>query len=472
MPLFRRKPATAPLSGSRPQSQSQSQQHWVAYVYAPQPVPMPTMYPLQAATPYGRHPAFPVTPSTKYGQLPLQYMPGMPYMYEQSSTTYAASPQHPSNTLPHVRSKVETIYQQQPRRRSYSGSQPLPPVLTAPVSASRGGEADHYYPADPYAVEIQAHSAKQGVITNFLNMVRGRSKSRGRNEVLPSRPRSRGSFVDDGQNRERGRATDPRLRERRISLDKKAKHDSQRSFEKTMMETLEKTAREEHHRSVHRSSTKEELRRKYEAEDRLRQQEEYQRAQTPTPRPSSRNRAASPDSTAVSPMLVEHTKMNARQHFQRPSTDTGYHTDGPTKSSRRPSLHQQMHLASRENSAPALKIPEGFFNRRGDQLMNSKGDILRRPPHLEYPPEFANYPHPGTGWRDHKGQVSYLSNDFPSSKLTHALHNSLSGRTLGGSGRWAKQSPWISCKIRRTLADWSHIESRYAVSSFRFSPPP
>jgi len=59
----------------------------------------------------------------------------------------------------------------------------------------------------------------------------------------------------------------------------------------------------------------------------------------------------------------------------------------------------------REQSAPGLKVPEGFFNRRGDQLMNSKGDVLRRPPRMEYPPEFAAYPPPGTGWRDHKGQL-------------------------------------------------------------------
>jgi hypothetical protein len=50
--------------------------------------------------------------------------------------------------------------------------------------------------------------------------------------------------------------------------------------------------------------------------------------------------------------------------------------------------------------------------------MNSKGDVLRRPPHLEYPPEFANYPPPGTGWRDHKGQVSLLCR-VPSILLTH-----------------------------------------------------
>jgi len=67
---------------------------------------------------------------------------------------------------------------------------------------------------------------------------------------------------------------------------------------------------------------------------------------------------------------------------------------------------QRLDLASPiEKAAAALKIPEGFFNMRGDQLMNSKGDVLRRPPHLEFPPEFANYPPPGTGWMDHRGQI-------------------------------------------------------------------
>jgi hypothetical protein len=225
-------------------------------------------------------------------------------------------------------------------------------------------------------------------------------------------------------------------RERRLSNEKelkKVKHESQRNFEKTMIETLENNLRQEPMQqedryrvptNMRRSSTKEDLKRKYEAEDRLRQQQEaatdYERSQPvqiPNMRPSSRNPAASPDGLAESPTLVEHTQWNARQLGSlngRPALhhrpDSGYHTDAPTKSRRTSMpLHVQMQrldsASPTEKSAPALKAPEGFFNQRGDQLMNSKGDILRRPPHLEYPPEFATYPPPGIGWQDHKGQL-------------------------------------------------------------------
>ena len=453
MPLFRRKTAPVPLPDPQPQ------QHWVAYMYAPQPTPMPSMYAPQTG-PYVQHPSFHVPPNTKYGHMGLQYrtivpttmaLKGAPvqYVYQKSSTSYSDSPQH------------ATIH------RSYTGSQP-----TAPVS--RGAEASRYpfpYAGDEYDVEIQTQPAKQGVFSAFLNLARGRSKSRGRGEAEPtSRPRSRGGFVVDGHDRERGRAKDPRYvdahRERRLSGDKelkKVKYDSQQSFEKTMRETLEKSLREEplqqedRYRvpaSMHRPSTKEDLKRKYEAEDRLRQQqeaaEEYERSQAvpiPNMRPSSRNRAASPDGLAESPTTLEHTKLNSVQLsgrpvlLHRPNTHSGYHTDAPPKAARRSSapMHLQMQrfdLASpMEKSAPALKVPEGFFNQRGDQLMNSKGDVLRRPPHLEYPSEFAGYPPPGTGWQDHKGQVSYLLM-IPSILLTQFY--SLLGRTSDGSGRLAK----------------------------------
>jgi hypothetical protein len=82
-------------------------------------------------------------------------------------------------------------------RRSYSGSQSSP--RPCPLH-----EAGCYYPADEYAVEIRTQPAtKQGVFTTLVNFARGRSKSRGRNEPDPTaRPRSRGSFVDDGHDRD------------------------------------------------------------------------------------------------------------------------------------------------------------------------------------------------------------------------------------------------------------------------------
>jgi len=438
MPLFRRKNTSVPPSDPQPQ------QHWVAYVYAPRPVPMPSMYP----TPYAQHPAFHVPATARYGQLGMQYhtMP-VQYVYQKSSTTYSESPQHATNplTIPqHVRSTVETDYHQTPRRqyRSYSGSQPAPPILTAPMS--RG--VDFPYTNDEYAVEVKTQPARQGVFTTLFNFARGRSKSRGRNEADPTaRPRSRGSFVDDGRDRGRGRTTDPRYvdgrRERRLSNDKELKrqrHESQKVFEEKMIETLEKNLRDgplQQEDPYHRSSTKEALRYKYEAEDR--QKKEYRQSQpVQIPmRPSSRNRPTSPDGLAASPTLLAHTEMNARQAFHR---DSGYHTDAPTsKSSRRSSM--PLHIMQRspmEKSATAPKIPEGFFNKRGDQLMNSKGDVLRRPTHLEFPPEFVKYPPPGTGWMDHKGQVSYLG-VTQSIGRTHPLHR-LSGQTSGGSGRWAE----------------------------------
>jgi hypothetical protein len=399
MPLFRRRNTSVPPPAPQPQ------QHWVAYVYAPQPAPMPSMYALQSPSPY---PTFHVPPTARYGHLGMQYrtMP-VQYMYQKSSTTYSDSPQHPTNPL-------TAPQHQTPRIHYRSGSQPAPPNLAGPTS--RGG--DFPYTDDEYAVEIKTQPAKQGVFSTLVNLARGRSKSRGRNEVDPTaRPRSRGSFVDDGRDRERGRATDPRYvdgrRARRLSNDKelkRAEYETQKNFEKAMMETIKSSLRE-----GPRPSTKEALKHKYEAEDRLRQQEEYRQSQPvqiPSMRPTSRNRAASPDGLAESPTLRAHTQLNARQPFHR---DSGYHTDAPTtKSSRRSSMplhiqRQRLDLASPiEKSATALKIPEGFFNKRGDQLMNSKGDILRRPPHLEYPPEFGGYPPPGTGWMDHKGQVKLL----------------------------------------------------------------
>ena len=398
MPFFRRKSAPAPLPGPQPQ------QHWVAYMYAPQPVSMPSMYALQNPSPFVQHATYHVPSNAKYG---LHY-PNVPvqYIYQRTSSAYSGTPHHTGTPLP-----VHQLH------RPSSGSHPI--------------SADHHpfpYSDDEYAVDIQTQPAKQGVFSTFMKFARGRSKSRGRGEADPTaRPRSRGGFTDDGH--DRGRAKDPRYvgRERRLSGEqlKKLKHESQKSFEKSMIDSLEKSLREgplqqeDPYRvpaSVHRSLTKEDLKRKYEEEDRLRQQEEFQRSQPvqiPVMRPSSRNRAMSPDGLAESPTLIEHTKLNARQHFHRP--DSGYHTDAPPKSSRRSSMpvHRQMQrldLASpMEKSALASKVPEGFFNRRGDQLMNSKGDVLRRPPHMEFPPEFADYPPPGTGWQDHKGQVrSYI----------------------------------------------------------------
>lgn len=412
MPLFRRKNSSVPPSGPQPQ------QHWVAYVYAPQPAPMPSMYALQNPSPY---PTFHAAPTARYGHghLGMQYRAQpVQYIYQKSSATYPDSPQHPTNP-------------QTPRKlyRTQSGSQ-------SAVSSSRGG--DYPYTDDEYAVDIKTQSAKQGVFSTLVNFARGRSKSRGRNEADPAaRPRSRGSFVEGGHDRERGRTTDPRYVDGRPARplsrsELRAKHESQRSFEKAMMDKLEESLRDgplqqRAPTSEHRASTKEALKQKYEAEDRLqRQREEYQQSQavqTPSMRPSSRNGAMSPDSLATSPTLKAHTEWNARRFFHRQSTDSGYHTDAP-KSSRRTSVPLQMKrrdLASPiEKSAAALKTPEGFFNQRGDQLMNSSGDVLRRPPHLEYPPEFTNYPSPGTGWMDHKGQVSYL-HVVPSIVLTHLI---------------------------------------------------
>lgn len=419
MPLFRRKNSSVPPSGPQPQ------QHWVAYVYAPQPAPMPSMYALQTPSPYVQHPTFHAAPTARYGHLGMQYRtPPVQYIYQKSSTTYPDSPQHP--TIPQTPRKLY---------RTQSGSQPA-------VPSSRGG--DYPYTDDEYAVEIKTQSAKQGVFSTLVNFARGRSKSRGRNEADPAaRPRSRGSFVEDGHDRERGRTTDPRYVDGRPARPlsrselKRAKYESQRSFEKAMMDKLEESLRdgplqqEVPYRpptSGHRPSTKEALKQKYEAEDRLqRQREEYQQSQAvqvPSMRPSSRNGATSPDSLATSPTLKAHTEWNARRFFHRQSTDSGYHTDAPAKSSRRTSMPLQMKrldLASpTEKSAAALKTPEGFFNQRGDQLMNSSGDVLRRPPHLEFPPEFTNYPPPGTGWMDHKGQVSHLY-EVPSIVLTHLI---------------------------------------------------
>jgi hypothetical protein len=444
MPLFRRKNASVPPPDPHPQQQ------WVAYMYAPQsvqPVPVHPMYALRAApfAPQYAHMGLPPAYRTIVNGAPVQYI-----YHQKSSSSYSDSPHHATNPLPippHVRSTVETDYHHLSRRlRSYSGSQPA----TAPIS--QGGEAERY--PFPYVddgleqceVEVRTQP-KHGVFTTLVNFARGRSKSRGRNEAEPTgRPRSRGGFVDekrsyDGHDRERGRAKDPRYvdgdRERRLSNEKelkKVKHESQRNFEKTMIETLENNLRQEPMQqedryrvptNMVRSSTKEDLKRRYEAEDRLRQQQEaateYERSQpvqVPNMRPSSRNPAASPDGLSESPTLVEHTQWNARQLGSgngrpglRHRPDSGYHTDAPTKSRRTSMpLHVQMQRldSPTEKSAPALKAPEGFFNQRGDQLMNSKGDILRRPPHLEYPPEFATYPPPGIGWQDHKGQVSYL----------------------------------------------------------------
>ena len=404
MPLFRRKNSSVPPPASQPQTQhqqQQQQQHWVAYVYAPQPVPMPSMY---ASGPYVQHPAFHhALPAARYNHLGIQYrtMP-VQYIYPKSAAA------HP-NTHP------QTDYSRKPHR-SQSGARPILP-------------GDYSYSDNEYAVEIRTQPAKQGVFSSLVNFARGRSKSRGRNEVDPTaRPRSRGSLTDDGHARERGRTTDPRYVDGRPKRPlsrgelKRAKHDSQRSFEQSMMVKLEESLRDgplkqdDPYRtptSGHPpSSSKEALRQKYEAEDRLqRQREEYQRSQPvqiPSMRPSprTRNPAASPDGLAESPTLIEHTKLNARQ-LHRQSTDSGYHTDVPPRSSRRASVPLQMMASPIEKTAAGLKIPEGFFNMRGDQLMNSKGDVLRRPPHLEFPPEFANYPPPGTGWMDHRGQVSY-----------------------------------------------------------------
>jgi hypothetical protein len=333
------------------------------------------MYALQNPGPYVQHPTFHALPTTRYNHLGMPYrtMP-VQYIYPKSPAAYSDAPQH------------QLDYSAK-RYRTQSGSQPAPPMLAR----------DYPYTDDEYAVEIRTQPAKQGVFSTLVNFARGRSKSRGRNEVDPTaRPRSRASFVDDGHDRERGRTTDPR----------------QRSFEQAMMVKLEESLSPPS--NVHRTPTKEALKQKYEAEDRLqRQREEYQQSQPVQipnrPSPRSRNNAASPDGLAESPTLIEHTKLNARQFFHRQSTDSGYHTDAPPKSSRRASVPVQMQrldLASpMEKSAAALKIPEGFFNKRGDQLMNSKGDVLRRPLHLEFPPEFANYPPPGTGWMDHKGQI-------------------------------------------------------------------
>jgi hypothetical protein len=417
MPLFRRKNSSVPPPGPQPQ------QHWVAYVYAPQPHPMPSMYALQSPPgPYVQHPTFHATPTARYahGHLGMQYRTPVQYI-----------PQHSSNP-------------QTPRKRprSQSGSHAAP--------SSRASD----YPCtdDEYVVDIRTHPAKHGVFSTLVNFARGRSKSRGRNEPDPTaRPRSRGGFVDDGH--ERGRTTDPRYVDDRPKRPlsrgelKRAKHESQKSFEKAMMDKLEENLRgaplqqEDPYRvltSVHRASTKDALKHKYEAEDRL--QRQSQPVQIPSMHSSSRHGARSPDSIAESPTVVAHTELNARRFFHRQSADSGYHTDAPPRSSRRSSIPLQMQrldLASPiEKPAAALKIPEGFFNKRGDQLMNSKGDVLRRPPHLEFPPEFAAYPPPGTGWMDHKGQVS-RSDVVPSTVLTHLLDR-LSARTSGGSERSAE----------------------------------
>lgn len=372
------------------------------------------MYALPSAAPYGYHlPANPKYALQHRSTLPVQYI------YQPASSAYSNTPHLPPNSLPLsqlVHSTVNTDYHhhQTPRQR--------------PRPISRGSEADrHPFPYSDNEFDIRTQP-KQSVFSSFMSFARGRSKSRGRAEPDPTaRPRSRGAFTDDGHGAKDPRYVDAR-RGRRLSGEKqliKAKHESLKSFDKSM-ESLEKSLRaaplqqEDPYRvasTIHRSSTKEDLRRKYEEEDRLRQHEEYQRSQ----HPSSRNRAASPDVLIQSPTLLEHTQLNSLP------PDSGYHTDAPPKSARRSSmpLHAQMqrpNLASpREKSAPALKVPEGFFNRRGDQLMNSKGDVLRRPPHMEYPPEFAAYPPPGTGWRDHKGQVRYSFPARPSAQPTSIL---------------------------------------------------
>lgn len=405
MPFFRRKSVPAPLPGPHHQQQhQQQQQHWVAYMYAPhQPVAMPSMYPLQTVAPYGYLP-----PNAKYAlhrsTLPVQYF------YQTPSSAYSNIPTQL------VHSSVETDYHhhhQTPRQRHRPASGTS--TYSAPTAApfSRGSEHGHYTTDSEYAVDIHTQPAKHGVLNTLINFARGRSKSRGRGEV--ERPRSRGALTDD-DGHGRGRATDPRYatvrRARRLSGEKelkKAKHESLGAFDKSM-ESLEKSLRaasltqEDPYRAatIHRSTTKEDLKRKYEEEDRL--QDEYQRAQQQAAQQQQQqqmrnNRARSPD-VPQSPTLIKHTQLNARPHYHHP--DAGYHTDAPAPRSAR---RQSVPLAL-PSAAPAPNVPEGFFNRRGDQLMNSKGDVLRRPPHMEYPPEFAAYPHPGTGWRDHKGQVS------------------------------------------------------------------
>ena len=345
------------------------------------------MYTIQTPTPYAPHHTFHASSAARYGHLGMQYRTLPPqYMYQPDSPQHSTSPQTPRK-----------------RPRSQSGTQP---------PRSRGGD---YSYTD---IEFEP-PAKQGVFSTLVNFVaRGRSKSRGRNEADPTaRPRSRGGFTDDGHDRGRGRPTDPRYvggtPKRPLSRGElRAKHESQKSFEKAMMDKLEESLQQNVHRAS--STTKEALMYQYEAEDRLqRQREEYQQSQPvqiASMRSPGRHGAVSPDSTAASPTLLAHTEFNARRFFQhnRNSTDSGYHTDAPPKSSRRSSMPLQRLASPIEKSAAALKIPEGFFNQRGDQLMNSKGDVLRRPPHLEFPPEFSKYPPPGTGWMDQKGQVSYL----------------------------------------------------------------
>ena len=365
MPFLRRKTAPAPLP-----------QQWVAYMYQP----MPPMY----AGPYVQQSPYPVPSNNKYANMALQCQT-LPVHYYQ--TTYSDTPHHSANTLPiHQRvTTVESDYQPRKLYRTYSGGQHVAPIPTAPIS--RGGGYAFPHTPDEYDVKIETQrSAKYGILGSIVNFARNRSKSRHRSEAeAPARPRSRGSVVDDGQ---RGRAMDPRYveahrqRERRLSGDslKKAKYESQRNFEKSMLDSLEKSLRE----------------------GPLPQEDPYRVPVASMP-PASMPRSPLPPNEDH--LLLEHTKLNARRRSHR---DSGYHTDAPTsKSSRRASMPLHARMAPPlEKSAPALQPPEGFFNQRGDQLMNSKGDILRRPPQLEYPPEFQDYPPPGRGWQDHKGQVS------------------------------------------------------------------
>lgn len=115
----------------------------------------------------------------------------------------------------------------------------------------------------------------------------------------------------------------------------------------------------------------------------------------------------------IDPDVQENTRYNAKTLAyapERPSPVTrersdeghgsGYHTDAQPSMLRRNST-TTAHPESHRSSHPP---PKGWFNSRGDQLVGHNS-VIRQPAGREYQPCFADYPPPGQGFADSRGNT-------------------------------------------------------------------
>jgi hypothetical protein len=115
-----------------------------------------------------------------------------------------------------------------------------------------------------------------------------------------------------------------------------------------------------------------------------------------------------------SPAMPTHqTHQSHQTHRAHPSHShsSGYHTDVQPQMLRRSTTSAAATHVTKSRPIPAshasersIHQPQGWFNRRGDELVQ-RGTIIRQPPEREYPSHLKHHPDVGVGFMDSKGNV-------------------------------------------------------------------